>query len=138
MAKHKKKKKKQVAVSEVKKKKPFPVKRALILLGITAVIFAAYQVMIALEIAAVIHIYWIGLCVLAMLYIALNRGSFRPLTHDDLSDELTNEEKDDIINAQARRFEKSRPLLYIIIAIIFTLLFDTAYLYATMNLGLKI
>ena len=137
MSKHKKKKKKQVAVTEAKKKKPFPKKRALILLGITALIFIAYQVMIALEFAPAIHIYWIGLCAIAMAYIAINRGSFRPLTYDDLSDELTEYEKDKIINAQARRFEKSRPLLYVIIGIIFTLLFDTAYLYATINLGLK-
>lgn len=138
MAKHKKKKKKQAAVAETKKKKQFPVKRALILLSITAVIFTAYQVMIALEFAPAVHIYWIGLAVLAMVYIAINRGTFRPLSEDDLSDELTNEEKNEIINSQARRFEKSRPLLYIIIGIIFTLLFDTAYLFATMNLGLKL
>ncbi|MBO5039575.1 MAG: hypothetical protein J6D09_00595 [Clostridia bacterium] len=137
MAKHKKKKKKQVAVTEAKKKKKFPVKRALILLLVTALIFAAYQVMIALEFIAAVHIYWIGLAVFAMIYIAVNRGTFRPISHDDLSDELTNEEKNAIINEQARRFEKSRPILYIIIAILFTLLFDTAYLFATNNLGLK-
>lgn len=107
------------------------------LLGITALIFAAYQVMIALEFAAAVHIYWIGLALVAMIYIAINRGSFRPLTYDDLSDELTKDEKDGIINAQASRFEKSRPLLYVIIGIIFTLLFDTVYLFATINLGLK-
>ncbi len=138
MAKHKRKKKKQVTTTETKKKKPFPKKRAWTLLGITALIFTAYQVMIALEFAAAVHIYWIGLAVIAMAYIAINRGSFRPLSEDDLSDELTKEEKIEIINAQARRFEKSRPLLYIIIGIIFTLLFDTAYLFATMNLGLKL
>lgn len=137
MAKHKKKKKKQVAVTETKKKKKFPVKRALILLGLTALIFAAYQVMITLEFAPAVHIYWIGLAVFAMVYIAINRGTFRPISPSDLSDELTNEEKTAIINEQARRFEKSRPLLYIIIAILFTLLFDTAYLFATNNLGLK-
>ena len=120
-----------------KKKKKFPVKRALILLLVTALIFAAYQVMIALEFIAAVHIYWIGLAVFAMIYIAVNRGTFRPISHDDLSDELTNEEKNAIINEQARRFEKSRPILYIIIAILFTLLFDTAYLFATNNLGLK-
>ncbi len=137
MAKHKKKKKKQVAITEAKKKKPFPKKRALTLLGITALIFTAYQVMIALEIAAAVHIYWIGLGIIAVAYIAVNRGSFRPLTYNDLSDELTKEEKDEVINAQAARLEKSRPLLYVIIGIIFTLLFDTAYLFATINLGLK-
>ena len=137
MAKHKKKKKKQVAVTEVKKKKPFPKKRALILLGITALVFSIYQVMIALEFKPAVHIYWIGLAVFAMIYIAVNRGSFRPLTRDDFSDELTNAEKDEIINLQANRFEKSRPLLYIIIAIIFTLIFDTAYIFATVNLGIK-
>ena len=137
MAKHKKKKKKQVDQTEAKKKKKFPVKRALILLLVTALIFAAYQVMIALEFIAAVHIYWIGLAVFAMIYIAVNRGTFRPISHDDLSDELTNEEKNAIINEQARRFEKSRPILYIIIAILFTLLFDTAYLFATNNLGLK-
>ena len=136
MAKHKKKKKKQAAVTEVKKK-PFPKKRVFALIGITALIFTAYQVMIALEFAPAVHIYWIGLGVIAMVYIAVNRGSFRPLTYDDLSDELTKEEKDAVINAQAARFEKSRPLLYVIIGIIFTLLFDTAYLFATINLGLK-
>ena len=137
MAKHKKKKKKQVTVTETKKKKKFPVKRALILLGLTALIFAEYQVMITLEFAPAVHIYWIGLAVFAMIYIAINRGTFRPILPSDLSDELTNEEKTAIINEQARRFEKSRPLLYIIIAILFTLLFDTAYLFATNNLGLK-
>lgn len=133
----KRKKKKQSTVVPVKTKKPFPKKRALTLLGITALIFAAYQVMIALEFAAAVHIYWIGLALVAMIYIAINRGSFRPLTYDDLSDELTKDEKDGIINAQASRFEKSRPLLYVIIGIIFTLLFDTVYLFATINLGLK-
>ncbi len=137
MAKYKKKKKKQVAVTESKKKKPFPKKRAFALLGITAVIFIIYQVMIALEFTAAIHIYAIGLGLLAMAYIAINRGSFRPLTYDDLSDELTKAEKDEIIAQQARRFERSRPILYVIIGIIFTLLFDTAYIYATVNLGLK-
>lgn len=137
MAKHKKKKKKQVAVTEVKKKKKFPVKRALILLFVTALIFIAYQIMIALEFAAAVHIYWIGLAVFAMVYIAINRGTFRPISQDDLSDELTNEEKNEIINEQARRLKISRPILYIIIGILFTLLFDTAYLFATNNLGLK-
>lgn len=137
MAKYKKRKKKPSSAPEAKKKKPFPKKRALTLLGITALIFTAYQVMIALEITAAVHVYWIGLCVIAMAYIAINRGSFRPLSHDDLSDEMTNAEKDEIINEQAYRLERSRPLLYIIIGIIFTLLFDTAYLYATINLGLK-
>ncbi|MBE6582433.1 MAG: hypothetical protein E7648_04120, partial [Ruminococcaceae bacterium] len=70
MAKHKKKKKKQVDQTEAKKKKKFPVKRALILLLVTALIFAAYQVMIALEFIAAVHIYWIGLAVFAMIYIA--------------------------------------------------------------------
>ena len=121
----------------MKKKKPFPKKRALTLLGITALIFTAYQVMIALEFSAAVYIYWIGLALVAMAYIAVNRGSFRPLTHDDLSDELTKDEKDEIIRAQASRFEKSRPLLYVIIGIIFTLLFDSVYLFATINLGLK-
>ncbi len=137
LAKHKKKKKKQLAVTETKKKKPFPKKRAFTLLGITAVIFAAYQVMIALEFAAAVHIYWIGLAVLAMVYIAINRGTFRPISLSDLSDELTNEEKNEIIRDQARRLKISRPLLYVIIGILFTLLFDTAYLFATNNLGLK-
>ena len=103
MAKHKKKKKKQVAVTETKKKKKFPVKRALILLGLTALIFAAYQVMITLEFAPAVHIYWIGLAVFAMIYIAINRGTFRPISPSDLSDELTNEEKTAIINEQARQ-----------------------------------
>ncbi len=138
MAKYKKKKKKQVSVTEAKKKKPFPKKRAFALFGITALIFTIYQVMIALEFEAAVHIYWIGLGVIAVVYVAINRGAFRPLTRDDLSDDLTENEKDEIIRMQARRFEKSRPLLYIIIGIIFTLLFDTAYLYATLNLGLKI
>lgn len=138
MAKHKKKKKKQVNLTEQKTKKPFPKKRAFVLLCVTALIFAIYQVMLALEIEAALHIYWIGLGVISIAYIIANRGSFRPLTKDDLSDDLTENEKDEIIRIQARRFEKSRPLLYIIIGMIFTLLFDTAYLYATLNLGLKI
>ena len=138
LAKHKKKKKKQVAVTEAKKKKPFPKKRLFTLLSITALIFTAYQVMIALEFAPAVHIYWIGLGVLAAAYIVVNRASFKPLTYDDLSDELTNAEKDEIIREQARRLEKSRPILYAIIGVIFTLLFDTAYLYATINLGLKL
>ena len=138
MAKHKKKKKKQVAVTEAKKKKPFPKKRLFTLISITALIFTAYQVMIALEFTAAVHIYWIGLGVLAVIYIAVNRGSFKPITYDDLSDELTKDEKDEIIRLQSRRLEKSRPILYVILGIIFTLLFDTAYLYATINLGLKL
>ncbi|MBQ7779081.1 MAG: hypothetical protein IJ404_01170 [Clostridia bacterium] len=137
MAKYKKKKKKSAPVTEEKKKKPFPVKRALILLFVTALIFIAYQIMIALEFAAAVHIYWIGLAVLAMVYIAVNRGTFRPICPDDLSDELTSEEKNAIINEQAHRLKISRPILYVIIGILFTLLFDTAYLFATNNLGLK-
>ena len=138
MAKHKKKKNKPVKATEAKTKKPFPIKRALILFVITTVIFIAYRVMIALEITAAVHIYWIGLGVLAMAYIAINRGTFRALTPEKLSDELSNEEKTAIINDQARRLKLSRPILYVIIAIIFTLVYDTAYLFATMNLGLKI
>ena len=138
MAKHKKRKKKSFPVGEVKGKRPFPIKRALLLLLVTALIFTVYEVMIALEIAAAVHIYWIGLGVLAVIYIAINRGSFKPITYDDLSDELTKGEKDEIIRQQSRRLEKSRPILYVILGIIFTLLFDTAYLYATINLGLKL
>ena len=138
MAKHRKKKKKSAPIIESKRKKPFPKKRALILLGVTMLIFTTYQVMIALEFAPAVHIYWIGLGVISVAYIAVNRGAFKPLSEDDLSDELTKEEKIERINTQAKRSERSRPLLYIIIGIIFTLLFDSVYLYATLNLGLKL
>ena len=137
LAKYKKRKKKPTTEIAEKKKKPFPIKRLFILLGITALIFAIYQIMIAFELEIAVHIYWILLGVIAMVYIGINRGTFKPITYDDLSDELSPSEKDKIIKEQERRFERSRPLLYVIIAIIFTLIFDTAYIFLTNNLGLK-
>ncbi len=122
----------------MKETRPFPIKKAIILLAVTAALFVIYQVMIALEIMAVVHVYWIGLCVLAMVYIAINRGVFRPSRREELPNEWSNEEKDSVIAEQKRRLKLSRPILYVIVGIMLTLIFDTAYIFATVNLGINI
>ncbi len=112
----------------------FPVKKALILLLVTAVLFVIYQVMISLEMIWIMHAYWIALGVLAMVYIAINRGALRLASRDELPKEWTEEQKTALIDEQKRRRAISRPILYVIIAIMLTLIYDTCYLFYDLNL----
>lgn len=135
---NKRKKKKQSKKKTETAKKPFPTKKALTLLGVTIVVFAFYQVMIYLEKIWIMHIYWIAAAVIAMAYIAINRGVFRIPKKADLTDELTESEKDELLYVITKRHKQTMPLLYLFIAILLTLVYDTAYIFLTVDMGVKI
>ena len=133
-----KKKKRRSATVDKKTKKPFPIEKALKLVGITSAVFAAYQFMLKLEHIWIVHVYWIALALIAMAYIALNRGCFTVATEDMLPEDWSKEEKTDFIELQKARRKKSEPLLYLLIAVMFTLLFDTVYLFLELNLNINL
>lgn len=135
---NKRKKKKQNIKTTEKAKKPFPTRKALTLLAITAAVFILYQVMIKLEKIWIMHVYWIGAGLIAMAYIAVNRGVFRIPKRPELSDELTEDEKDELIYVITKRHKQTTWLLYLFIAILLTLVYDTAYIFLTVNMGVKI
>ncbi len=108
------------------------------LIGTTAAVFAAYQFMLKLEHIWIVHVYWIALALLAMAYIAINRGSFTVATEDMLPEDWSAEEKKNFIALQIERRKKSEFLLYLLIGIMLTLIFDTMYLFLELNLNIDL
>lgn len=137
MASKKKKRNNKASVTK-KTKKPFPIKKAVKLVGITAAAFTVYQLMLKLEHLWIVHVYWITLALLAMAYIAINRGCFTIATEDMLPEEWSLDEKRSFIAKQVERRKKSEFLLYLLLGIMLTLIFDTVYLFLELNLNLDL
>lgn len=137
MAKKRRKQNKNVPVTPESKKK-FPIKKALTVFALVTVSFCFYQVMIYFEQIWIMHAYWIGVLLTAAAYIVINRGVFKVPKSSDISNELLDSEKDELIALIIKRRNMSMPVLYVLISLLFPLLYDTVYLFLTLDMGLKI
>jgi len=119
-------------------KKPFPWKKALILFGLVVVFFSFYQIAMYFFWSWVLHAYCITAGVLALIYLLWNRGIFTIPAPADLPDSWSDTEKDAFIKDQTKRKKDSAILLYILIPLIATIVFDMVYLFLEINMGLKL
>lgn len=131
-----KRKKKQTAALPAAVKKPFPKKKALILLGSILLMTFLYQLAVALSFHHIVDVYCIAAGVLLLAYVIVNRGLFRIPERDELNPTWDDEKKDAFIASQKRRKKATEPLLFLTIAVIFAVFFDLVYIFLTLNLGL--
>ena len=119
-------------------RKSFPWKKALLLLGLTAVFFTCYQVAISFYWGWVLHAYCIASGLLALAYVLWNRGLFTIPSPDVLPNDWSEIKKETFIKEQERRKKQSSLLLYILTPLIVSVLFDMIYLFLELNMGLKL
>lgn len=120
-------------------KPKFPLKKLLILIGNFVLSFILLRAVIEIsERTGMLWIYYAGTIVFALLIIALfiayfvlNGFSFdkTPLTYEDLSDKLTEEEKADFLAKQPERKEKAKKLLLVLFPLILTFALSYIELY---------
>ena len=134
----KKKRKIKFSKGEVRGTVKFPIKKALILLLCTAAAMAVYYLAANLGYSLVMPIYVIGAGALFVIYYFLNRGLMKIPKPEELTDEMTKDEKEAFIAEAKLRKKKSEWLLYAFVAIVFTLAADLTYLFVTLNLGLSL
>ncbi len=135
---NKKRKKPVFKADNTKKKRKFPTRKLLILLGTFAVVFSAYQIALYFMCEWIIHAYCIAIGVTAVIYITVNRGLFSVPKKDRLTDEWSDGEKDAFIAEQIKRKKNSEFLLYILVSLILTVIYDMIYIFITLNLGVKL
>lgn len=119
-------------------KRPFPWKKALILLGLVIVFFSFYQIAMYFFWSWVLHAYCIAAGILALIYLLWNRCIFTIPAPSDLPDSWSDTEKNAFIKDQAKRKKQSAILLYILIPLIATIVFDMVYLFLEINMGIKL
>lgn len=106
--------------------------------GLFVLVFSFYQ--ICLNIAAQLNsvliqqitviTYTAITTVLAVIFVFINGGISNDIpTKEQLSDELTDKEKEEFIEFIKNRRKKAKRILLYLIPFIFTLLFDTLYLF---------
>ncbi len=119
-------------------KKPFPRKKALLLLLSFLVFFTFYQVGVYFEWLWVLHAYAIAAGVLALAYGIWNRGVLSVPKVEDLPAEWDKAEKEAFRDGIAARKRKSSILLYFLIPLILSVVFDMFYLLLTVTLGMNL
>ena len=119
-------------------KKKFPLKKALLLLISLIVFFSIYQIASYFYVEWIIHVYCIAAGVLAFTYVVMNRGMLSKPERDRLPDDWSEAKKNIFLAEQEKRRKKSSVLLYFLIPIIMTVLFDMIYIYLTINMGIKL
>lgn len=116
--------------------KPFPKKKALLLLFMTALFFTVYQFAIAFYWGFIVDIYCTAAGLLLLVYIFMNRGVFTVPKKKDLPEDWNSQRKDDFLAELHKRKKRSEPLLYFIIPIIFTVVIDMFFIFLEINLGI--
>lgn len=119
-------------------RKSFPWKKALLLLGLIAVFVTFYQVAMSFYWAWVLHAYCIASGLLALAYVLWNRGLLAIPSLDVLPHDWSKAQKEAFIKEQKRRKKQSSLLLYFLIPLIVSVLFDMIYLFLELNMGLKL
>ncbi len=117
------------------KRKPFPKKKALWLLLPLVGFFAVYQIALALFWNGILHVYCIAAGLLAVAYAIWNRGVFRIPDREELPEDWTPEDKTAFLAEQTERKRRSEILLYFLIPLIATVMFDMFYLFLTLTMG---
>lgn len=138
MAKRYRRKNTASSKKQKKEKKPFPWKKVLILLGLTVVFFSFYRIAMYFFWEWVLHAYCIAAGILALAYVLWNRGIFTVPASADLPDGWSDTEKAAFIRDQSKRKKQSAILLYLLIPLIATVVFDMIYLFLEINMGLTL
>ena len=107
------------------------VAKLLSLVALSAVLLGVYKLFIELFNFEYIFFIYLGAeLVLVVIYLFYNRGlSLKGVTKDMLPDTMSDSEKEELLSSAERRLKRSSFMLIPIIAIIFTLIFDTVELY---------
>ena len=107
------------------------VAKLLSLVALSAVLLGVYKLFIELFNFEYIFFIYLGAeLVLVVIYLFYNRGlSLKGVTKDMLPDTMSDSEKEKLLSSAERRLKRSSFMLIPIIAIIFTLIFDTVELY---------
>jgi len=107
------------------------VAKLLSLVALSAVLLGIYKLFIELFNFEYIFFIYLGAeLVLVVIYLFYNRGlSLKGVTKDMLPDTMSDSEKEELLSSAERRLKRSSFMLIPIIAIIFTLIFDTVELY---------
>lgn len=105
--------------------------RILTVVAVTAAVFAIYRLLVDSPYFYIAFPVYLATATLTILgYVIYNRGfSRKNLTVDMLPDEWSDEKKQEYIEDGERRLRRSRPLLVLIIAFIFTFAIDILELY---------
>ena len=124
------------APAEKKQKKPFPVKRLLFLLLVTAVLLAVHIVAVEMAVfgpvvsIVVFWTYYAALAALSAFYVIYNRGFTRDsLRPEDLPEDWSEEKKTEFFKSRDERKQKSRPILTLIFALIVTFVYEMVVLF---------
>lgn len=132
----KKKKKLTSAPAEVKAKKPFNVKRALIIALSTLAAFALYETLITVKflpiggVPIIMPIYFIITAALVCAIIFLNSGfSHKEVTPDMLEGVAESDKIEEICAKLNRRKKQAKKLMLVLLPFIFSILFDIVYLF---------
>ncbi len=109
-------------------------KSLLVLLAIviisTVIVYGTYRVLLNYFYFGVLVAYMVIGAVFIFAYLIYNRGfSRKGVTRDMLPSEWSEEEKDEFINSGKERLKKSRWMLVIILAFVFTFFIDMVELY---------
>ncbi len=115
-----------------------PKKKLLLLLLSLLVFFSIYQIAIHFRAGWILHVYCISAGALAIAYIAINRGMLSPPDRDRLPDDWSEEKKETFLQEQLVRRRRSSVLLYFLIPIILSVVYDMIYIYLTVNMGLSL
>ncbi len=126
------------APSQARRRRPFPWKKALLLLLSLAFFFSAYQIALMYYQGWILHVYCISAGLLAVLYLILNRGMLTVPDAASLPDEWDAARKKAFLNDVKERRRRTSVILYFLIPLILTVLYDMIYLFLTLNMGLPI
>ena len=102
------------------------------LIVVTAAVFGFYRIMMNSPFFVIVMWLYLGLATVAIFtYVIYNRGfSRKGLTSDMLPYTMTDEEKKEFIEDGERRIKKSRPLLIVVFAFVFTFIWEAIELVA--------
>ena len=116
---------------KIQKPSPDALKRLILLLLVTLVVFLFYRVMLNFP---YFEIVWVGYAVLltgfAVAYVVYNRGFYqRGVTREMLPDDWSEEQKDEFLAEGPRRRARSRWMVIPIFAFVFTFAIDALELF---------
>ena len=136
MAKKKKKKKSTEVVPATTPKKPFNVKRAILIALSTIAAFVLYETLITIKflpiggVPIIMPIYFIITAARACAIIFLNSGfSHKEVTPDMLDGVAEPDEIEEICAKLNRRKKQAKKLMLVLLPFIFSILFDIVYLF---------
>ncbi len=119
-------------------KNKIPKKKLLLLVLSTVIFFSVYQLAVSFQYNFIIHIYCISAGILAILYILINRGILDKPDINILPQSWSHEKKEAFLAEQTGRRKKSSVILYFLIPIILSVIFDMIYIFMTVNIGIDL